>query len=82
MLELSNQLFKEKDREKLNHDNIIWVSAKSNYYHYLLDIVEKKSQQFESLNHIFSVILRFFEWEDAEEYSFEDKKWLVLETLN
>lgn len=79
MLQVSRELYEEKNKDNVYFDNIIWVSAKTNYYNYMLNITEPRERGFESLDHIFSVILRFFEYEDAEEYSFEEKQDLVLE---
>jgi len=81
MIEISRQLLEEKNIDKILFDNIIWVSAKSDYYTYTFDTVEKREQQFESLDNIFSVILKFFEYEDIEEYEFEDKRELALDLL-
>jgi hypothetical protein len=82
MIQLSRELFEEEDRESILFDNIIWVSAKSNFYNPTLDIVEVRKKQFESLDNIISTILDFFDFEDLEGYAFEDKKALLLEVLN
>jgi hypothetical protein len=81
MLELSKGLFEEQNTNNILFENIIWVSAKTNYYNPYLNIVEQKAKQFESLDNIFSVILSFFDYETVEEYGHEDKRELVLELL-
>jgi len=81
MIKLSNELFGEQNAEDILFDNIVWVSAKRNYYNPTLDIVQSKSSRFESLDHIVSAILAFFEYEGLQGYNFEDKKNLVLELL-
>ena len=81
MLKLSKELFDEKDNEKVLFSNIIWVTAKKDYYNPFLDFVEKKDRQIETLDNIFSAILAFFEYKNSEEYGFEDKQSLALEIL-
>lgn len=81
LLQLTKELFEEKQSEKVNYNNIIWVSAKTNYYDYSFNAVEPKKQQFESLDNILTFILHFFDYEDIEEYDLEEKKDFVLELL-
>jgi GTPase SAR1 family protein len=81
MVQLSKQLYSESIREKIYFSNIIWVSAKTNYYEESSDTIEQHELQFQSLDNIFSVILRFFEYEEVDDYIFEEKKELVLELL-
>jgi GTPase SAR1 family protein len=81
MIELSKQLFNESNPENIIFNNIIWCSAKATYYNPVYDLTEKKLKQFESLDNILSVILKFFEYEDVDDYNFEDKKELVLSQL-
>lgn len=81
MIRLSHGLFKEENPENVLFDNIIWVSAKSNYYIPTLDIIELQKQQLDTLDTLISTMLDFFEFEGLEEYSFEDKKELLLELL-
>lgn len=81
MLQLSQQLREEDDPERLFFDNIIWISAKSDYYDPVFDVVEKRKQQFKSLEHIFTAIFDFFEYDSMDEYDFEDKKELILELV-
>jgi DNA replication protein DnaC len=81
MIQLSKELFEEKDKENVPYENIIWVSAKSNFYDYIFDTIEEREPQVKSLDSILFAILRFFEFEDLEEYGFEDRKELTLELL-
>ena len=81
MIQVSNELFREQNPDDILFNNIVWVSAKRNYYNPSLDIIQPKSSRFESLNHVISAILAFFEYEGVEGYSIEDKKNLVLELL-
>jgi len=81
MIRLSHELFEEESPENVLFDNIIWVSAKSNYYIPTLDIIELQEQQLDTLNTLISTMLDFFEFDGLEEYSFEDKKELLLEVL-
>jgi hypothetical protein len=82
IVELSRQLFEEKQQERIDFDNIIWVSAKKNYYNPLLDSIQEREKQFDSLEKVLSAILRFFDYEeDIEEYGADDRKELVLELL-
>lgn len=78
MIQLSTELFNEKD---IIFKNIVWITAKTNYYNPTLDLVKPEDKQFESLDSIMSTILNFFEFENIEEYGFEDKKDLFLELL-
>jgi hypothetical protein len=61
--------------------NIIWVSAKRNYYDPTLDVVEPGTQQFRSLDQIVATILEFHGFENPDEYDRHDQRWLVLELL-
>ena len=81
MIQLSRELFEEENPENVLFDNIIWMSAKSSYYDPTLDIIELRKRQLESLDMVVSTMLDFFELEGLEEYSFEDKKELLLELL-
>ena len=65
----------------MSYDNIVWVSAKSNFYDYIFDTIEEREPQVRSLDSILQAILRFFDFGNPEEYSFEDRKELVLELL-
>ncbi len=81
MIQLSKELYFEKDKEKVPYNSIIWVSAKKNFYDYILDSVEVREPQIQSLDNILYAILRFFDLENLEEYTFEDRKELVIELL-
>jgi hypothetical protein len=81
MIELSKKLFSESPSENVLFANIIWCSAKKTYYNPSFNVTELKEKQFESLDSVFSLILRFFDYEDIADYSFEEKKELVLELL-
>jgi len=81
MIQLSEDMFNEPDLEKLTYTNIIWVSAKKNLYDWAKDEISDEPKKFESLDNIFTVILNFFDQEDADEYSFEQKKELVIEII-
>ena len=79
LINISQKLFNESDRDNIFFKNIVWVSAKSDYYDYIFDSIENRKPQFKSLDAILSSILKFFEYEGLEEYDFEDKKNLVLD---
>ena len=81
MLQLSKELYDEVDKDKIIFNNIIWVSAKRDYYNPFLNFVEKKERQIETLDNIFSAVLAFFEFENSDEYGFDDKQSLILELL-
>jgi len=81
MTEVSRELFDEEDQEDVLFDNIIWVSAKSTYFNPLVDVVETGKRHFESLDNVVSTVLDFFEYEDLDGYTSEDKKALLLELL-
>src|SRR5207247_6312612 len=50
LIELSHQLFEEGGAEHVYFKNIIWVSAKPNYYDPQLDLEEPSSPQFQSVD--------------------------------
>ena len=81
LIELSKQLSDEPSSDTALFENIIWVSAKADYYDPTLDTVEAGEPQFRSLDNVLGAVLEFLEWEDATRYSLEEKKWLVLESL-
>jgi len=62
-------------------NNIIWISAKRDYYDPSYGTVEIREQQFRSLDAVVSTILFFFEYESLDEYNREEKKELLLELL-
>ena len=77
MRQLSKELFNETAVENILYKNIIWVSAKLNYYNPVFDEIVIKEQQFDGLDKILTVILKFFDYENVEEYEYEDKLELV-----
>jgi hypothetical protein len=81
LIELSRQLFEEAPSKLVHFQNIIWVSAKPNYYDPTLDRVEARQPQFQSLDNVLGAILEFYEFEGASTYKPDEKKWLVLELL-
>lgn len=81
MQQLSLEIFEEENLENVFFDNIIWVSAKSDFYNPTFNLIEKGKQQIESLDNIISAIFQFFEFEGLDEYDFEDRKELVIELL-
>lgn len=82
MIQLSKELYAEEKKENVLYDNIVWVSAKRDFYDYIFDTVEKREPQVRSLDNILLALLKFFDLGDLEEYSFEDHKELTLELLN
>lgn len=81
LIELSRQLFEEQTTDQADFENIIWVSAKRDYYDPILDVKEAREPQFQSLDNVLTAILEFKEFEDAVGYEAELKKGLVLESL-
>ena len=79
LIELSRKLFEEGLPTKSPFKNIIWVSAKRDYYDPTLNVVESGTQQFRSLDQILLTILEFHGFEDAEQYNRFDQQWLVFE---
>lgn len=81
LIELTRQLFEEVPSKAVNFLNIIWVSAKPNFYDPALDRVDARQPQFQSLDNVLTAILEFHEYEDADTYKTDEKKLLVLELL-
>ncbi len=81
IIQICRELFEEANIDNVLFDNIVWVLAKRTLYNPRRDSVEKKEQQVENLDQIISAILDFFEFEDLDGYSFDDKKALLLELL-
>src|SRR5262249_42616857 len=54
---------------------------KRDYYDPTMDVVEAGTQQFRTLDQIWSTILEFHDFENVEEYKPEDRRWFVLELL-
>ena len=79
LIELSRKLFEEGLPSNAPFKNIIWVSAKRDYYDPTLDVIEEGTQQFKTLDQIFIAILEFHGFEEPDQYPREDQKWLVLE---
>ena len=74
LIELTKQLADEGT--PVYFKNIIWVSAKRDYYDPTLDVIEPGSPQFESLDNIMTSILEFNGMEDVPGYDREDQKIL------
>lgn len=81
LIELTRQLFEEGFPKPVHFQNIIWVSAKPNYYDPTLDQVEARQPQFQSLDNVLTAVLDFHGIEDAHTYEPNEKKWMVLEIL-
>lgn len=81
LIELSQQLFNQTETNNILYDNIIWVSAKSNFYNWEQNSTITSLQQFESLINILQIILRFFDYEDVDEYNESELKEMVFEIL-
>ncbi len=79
LTELSRKLFEEGLPIGAPFKNIIWVSAKRDYYDPTLDVIEQGAQQFKTLDQVFTAILEFHGFEEPEQYSRDEQKWLVLE---
>jgi hypothetical protein len=79
LIELSRKLFEEGLPANAPFKNIIWVSAKRDYYDPTLDAIEEGSQQFKTLDQIFLAILEFHGFEEPDQYTRDEQKWLVLE---
>src|SRR5437016_2161903 len=79
LIELSKQL--AIDETPPLFKNVIWVSAKRDYYDPTRDSIEAGESQFHSLDNILAAILDFHGFEDAVAYDHDAKKWLVLELL-
>ncbi|WP_448046074.1 hypothetical protein [Bradyrhizobium liaoningense] len=79
LIELSRKLFEEGLPASAPFRNIIWVSAKRDYYDPTLNVIEAGAQQFKTLDQVFVAILEFHEFEEPEQYSRDEQKWLVLE---
>jgi DNA replication protein DnaC len=81
LIQISEDLFLTENKDELHFDNIIWISAKKDFYDYIHNKIEKKDPQFRTLEHILVFILRFFDFEDVEEYDVDSAKKLVLDLL-
>jgi hypothetical protein len=79
LIELSRKLFEEGLPANAPFRNIIWVSAKRDYYDPTLDVIEEGSQQFKTLDQIFLAILEFHGFEEPDQYTRDEQKWLIFE---
>lgn len=82
MLQLAKELYEETELEKILYKNIIWISAKTDFYDYVFGAVEKRLPQFRSLEQILQAILEFFGLKNFDTYSLDEKKYLTLDILN
>lgn len=78
-LQFSKDLYENSDPDNRLFDNIIWVSAKTDYYDYISGTIEPKKQNFKSFDDVLTAILEFFELGGLDEYSFAEKRDLALE---
>lgn len=81
LIELSRKIFEEGLPTKSPFKNIIWISAKRDYYDPTLDVVEEGAQQFKTLDQVFVAILEFHGFEEPDQYGRTEQRWLVLELL-
>lgn len=81
MQQLTHELYTNSAIEDKLFDNIIWVSAKADYYDYIFGTTQSREQYSRSFDDVLTAILQFFEFSDADEYDFEDKKYFVMELL-
>lgn len=81
MVQVTRQLFEESDANRVLFDNIIWVSAKKDYYNPALNVVEKRGQQFKTLDNVFSVLFEFLGYRNMDEYEASERKEFALEVL-
>lgn len=81
LIEISRKIFDEGLPASAPFKNVIWVSAKKDYYDPTLDVIEAGTQQFKSLDQILVSILEFHEFQEPDRYARGDQRWLVLELL-
>jgi hypothetical protein len=79
LIELSRKLFEEGLPTRAPFKNVIWVSAKKDYYDPTLDVIEAGAQQFKSLDQILLSMLEFHEFQEPEQYVRDDQRWLIFE---
>lgn len=77
LIEICKKIFEGKI-EDITFDDIIWTSAKLDFYNPAQSFVQKKPMQINSLESIFDAILSYYEREEFFDYELEDKKNLVL----
>jgi hypothetical protein len=78
---VSKRLFEEPECAQHDFENIIWISAKTDFYNPHSGKIEPKEHNFKSFEDIITAILEFFEYEYLNEYNFEEKKDLALEVF-
>ncbi len=81
LIQLSKDLYNESDVNNVLFENIVWISAKTDYYDYIHGTIEKRSPKFRSLEQIIEAMLEYFDFTDIEEYTLDDKKRFVLDSL-
>jgi DNA replication protein DnaC/tetratricopeptide (TPR) repeat protein len=78
---ISMRLFEDPKCAQHDIENIIWISAKKDFYDPHSGTIEPKEYNFTSFVDIVTAILEFYEFETLHEYNFEEKKDLVLEVF-
>ena len=81
LIQISKELYNEKVIRNVLFENIIWISAKTDYYDYIHGTIERRSPKFRTLEQIIEAILEFFEFSDLEEYEIDDKRRFILDSL-
>ncbi len=81
LIEICRQLSEDPSPQHVYFKNIIWVSAKPNYYDPTHDVIERRPAQFQSLDNVLAAILEFYGLPDAGDYERDAKKWMVIEFL-
>jgi hypothetical protein len=79
--QLTQEMYENINDTEIYFDNIIWVSAKRDYYDHIFGVVEQVGKYSNSLDDILTAILQFFEFGDLYEYDLSEKKELVFEVL-
>lgn len=82
MIELSNTMFDALEEDEVPYNNLIWVSAKRDYYNPVFNTIESKPQQISTLDDIFSAIFAFFGYSDMDDYNYENREFLVFDILS
>jgi Cdc6-like AAA superfamily ATPase len=78
LIEVTRQMF-EEDLTGDIFKNIIWVSAKENFFDVVRSEIEIGQPSFTSLEHILAAIMDFHELEDPGGYSIDEQKGLIIE---
>jgi hypothetical protein len=81
MIQLTKDMYNEIDKENILFENIVWISAKTDFFDYIHGTIEKRPAQFRSLEQALEAVLEFFGFDNLDEYNIEDKKYFVMETL-